>query len=533
MSDAAKQMHSLLQVGTSRAVGARIDALPPELAAVLATPHATTQDSVEEHLWLAIGSHTLWARAGYIPEGSTAYAAAMPVAATEQLRPCPGAAEALLARLLQGEHAQVLLHQWLQLLQRYGGRLPPRFLPNVLALAGRQAQLQSAVSSVLGERGRWLARLEPEWQWALARQEHDNLEALWQTGTPAERKSALRAWRAIEPAAALAALAASWSSEPPERRAELLACLDIGLGPDDEAFLEAALDDRRKEVRIAAQPLLARLPGSGYAQRMQARAEPLLQVKRPLLGRRRLEVELPAACDKTMARDGIGIAAHRGLGEKAGWVVDIVAAVDPRSWSQRFQMPPAECLALAAGSEFAHAVIRGWAMATVRGVAPARALTEWIDALASFWLANDAPTRHHYPADFFDVFQDIEDEDPHAFLTRIVSAAPHGWGPHHAGLLELLMRLTSRSGATWPAALSRHIVERLLKELPATPDAHWLLRQTLTSLAPVVATEAVLGLEAPWLASDPPAGTVREHIATFFDTVRFRHEMSLSFQEPA
>ena len=46
-----------------------------------------------------------------------------------------------------------------------------------------------------------------------------------------------------------AQLTATWSSEPPEHRAALLPQLAVGLGPADEALLDTALDDRRKEVR--------------------------------------------------------------------------------------------------------------------------------------------------------------------------------------------------------------------------------------------------------------------------------------------
>ena len=90
---------------------------------------------------------------------------------------------------------------------------------------------------------------------------------------------------------------------------------------DDETFLEAALDDRRKEVRGAAADLLARLPESALRRRALERALPLLKFKSNKLRRKTIEVTLPEACDKAMQRDGVEPKpGFRGVGEKAWWL---------------------------------------------------------------------------------------------------------------------------------------------------------------------------------------------------------------------
>jgi hypothetical protein len=122
--------------------------------------------------------------------------------------------------------------------------------------------------------------------------------------------------------------------------------------------------------------------------------------------------------------------------------------------------------------------------------------------------------------------------DLHAWLADAVAASRSSWGLAELALLDLLVQAATRASASWPAALSRDVVERLLRELPALPNAQWELRSALDSLAGVVDPPAVAGLEAAWRAGAPEGG-LHEHIANFFDTVRLRHEMSLSFQEPA
>ncbi|MBQ5966040.1 DUF5691 domain-containing protein [Massilia sp. ZL223] len=458
--------------------------------------------------------------------------APLAAAPAERLRACPPRAEALLARLLQGGQKTVLMLEWLRELTRYGGHLPARFLPNLLALATRHTELRAELTQVLGERGRWLSRFDQAWGWAAPAAGHDDLQRLWETGSLEQRLAALAQWRAEDPGAARDALMQTWASEAPDARAQLLGCLGVGLGPDDETFLETALDDRRKEVRLAAQALLVKLPGSALRQRMQARAEPLLHVKRVLLGRNSIEVTLPESIDKAALRDGVGAAAHPGLGEKAGWLVDLLAATDPRIWPARLGLNPSELIAMAARSDFAHALVRGWSSGALRGAARAHELGEWTQALLAFWLSSDERMRQQYPRDFFELFARMTPAELHACLADIVGASRQTWGQAERVLVDLLVHAARRSSIIWPAALSREVIERLLRELPAIPGAQWEIKAALDSFAGVVDPPAIAGLEAAWRAGAGDGG-IHDSIANFFDTVRFRHEMSLSFQEPA
>jgi hypothetical protein len=114
----------------------------------------------------------------------------------------------------------------------------------------------------------------------------------------------------------------------------------------------------------------------------------------------------------------------------------------------------------------------------------------------------------------------------------MVGASRRSWGQSELLLLHVLRQAAQRSGATWPAPLSRALVERLLPLLPSMPGAQWETRPTLDSFAGVVDPQAVAALEPAWRAA-APEDAIHGHIANFFDTVRLRHEVSLSFQEPA
>jgi hypothetical protein len=521
MTDDLRQRQQLLKIGTARAgrgVAGAVSLTAP-LDTLLPPAEASGPEAA---LWMSLGALDLWERSGFLPPASPASPAA-DRAPPEQLRPCPARAEAMLALLLRGDHPPALQSEWLRLLQRHGARLPSHFLPRLLDTATRQPALRVQLLPVLGERGRWLAGAQAEWGWAFGAAAVD--EAAWDTGSPEQRLTVLRAWRARDAGAARAALAAAWPGEAPEQRAALLPALAVGLGPGDEAFLEAALDDRRKEVRTAAQRLLASLPGSQLGQRMLARLLPLLQLEKPWLGKAHLELTLPQACDATMRRDGIGAASHPGMGEKAGWVVDMLAAVDPRVWTRQFAPTPLACLALAGHSEFAAVLVRGWSLAALRQaqINGTPELPAWPHDLALWWIGAGQALRDAVPDALFDLVAARFHLDTGGASSALLDALPRKWQDDPA-LVQLLHRLADKSPDMWTPRLSRHILQRLQAAQPAL---------LLPAFALIVDPATAAGFEVEWRTD---AGADRQWRALadqFFDLVRVRHEMILSFQEPA
>ncbi|MGW5876849.1 DUF5691 domain-containing protein [Nocardiopsis terrae] len=165
-----------------------------------------------------------------------------------------------------------LLPEWLSHVARSGRRVNHAQIPDLLERAARDSGLRSAVATVVGDRGTWLAGFNRTWSFVAGEPLPTDTysDASWNDGTPAERRRALFALRATDPAAARSLLTAAWPRESRgEERRGLLQALAVNLGPDDAGLLDAALDDRGANVRGLALALLTRLPDSTHAHRLR------------------------------------------------------------------------------------------------------------------------------------------------------------------------------------------------------------------------------------------------------------------------
>ncbi|MFD5948594.1 DUF5691 domain-containing protein [Streptomyces collinus] len=360
----------------------------------------------------AAAVETVRRRAGLRP----ARAAERPQAAPEDSRPAlPPAAARRLALLLadrpgpsgggrRGAAPDLteLLPQWLAVANARGFAPPPQVLPALLDAARGRTDLRPAALEFAGPRALWLARLNPDWRFALRAtpgggaalphlQDDDSVRQLWQEGLFAERVALLSALRSRTPAAARDLLATTWGTERAEDRLMFLDSLREGLGPDDEPFLEQALADRSRNVRATAAELLSALPGSALAARMAVRAEACVAIDHMRSAQQQatgagadipggstqpgrttqttaaIAVEAPHECDPGMERDGVVAKAPAGRGERSWWFGQLVEAAPLGTWSRRLGgRTPREIVALPVADGWQGELHAAWCRAAVR-----------------------------------------------------------------------------------------------------------------------------------------------------------------------
>jgi hypothetical protein len=270
-----------------------------------------------------------------------------------------------------------LLPQWLAAANKHGYAAPPQVLPALLDAARGRTDLRPAVLAFAGPRALWLARLNPDWRFALRAApgggtrppglgDPDRIRRLWQDGLFAERVALLAAIRGHRPAAARELLASTWATERAEDRLMFLDSLRTGLGPEDEPFLELAHADRSRNVRATAAELLSALPGSALAARMADRAAACVALDRTR-GTPVIVVEAPHECDAGMERDGVVARAPAGRGERSWWLGQLLEAAPLGTWSARLGgRTPQEIVALPVSDDWQGELHAAWCRAAMR-----------------------------------------------------------------------------------------------------------------------------------------------------------------------
>jgi hypothetical protein len=303
-------------------------------------------------------------------------------------------------------------------------------LPDLLDAAVRTVALRPPVTAVLGVRGRWLAKQRPDWERIVdaapvdttrtARAQADRAPAdtappagpptdvtpagsaaadaaatvgsndkeVWRTGSRADRHAYLTAQRERDPVAGRELLAADWARLPGDERASLLAVLRRRLRADDEAFLDAALDDRVNAVRAVARRLLTELPDSAFGRRATDRAAAVIRLERHGL-RPWLNVRLPGEPDAAAIRDGVeGRPPSPAIGVGAWRLTQLIAAVPLTGWPALLGRPPADIVGLPVPEKLRLDVHAGWRLAAV-----SQRSSEWAEALLAVGDPEDGGDR--------------------------------------------------------------------------------------------------------------------------------------------
>ncbi len=274
-----------------------------------------------------------------------------------------------LQRVLSGPYRQVL-PELLASLKEARQLVPAHYLPLLLELGRQQSHLRAVIEAVIGKRGRWLAAHNPSWRYvsedidvADPEAQAQAIQENWDTGTLATRLAVLRSLRETAPAQGRALLETSWKQEKAKDRTEFLKLLDIGLSSEDEPFLEAALDDRSKDVRPVAAALLSQLPSSQLCTRMMERIKPLMELEttaKELV----LKVKLPDEPDQSAIRDGLLNQKMYRLGQRASLLMQMIGAVPLQFWEDQ---APIETLIQAAGQhKWRAGLLKGWEIAAQR-----------------------------------------------------------------------------------------------------------------------------------------------------------------------
>ena len=430
-------------------------------------------------------------------------------------------ADSALRRLarLSAEGPKELIGEWFTYALQSGKVLPPQWIPPIFETL--PPAMRTEYAPVFGQRIHWLASQDA--RWTIDGSGISCHESDWLTGSATERTALLRRVRGSDPSAGRAWVEATWSTDAPEAREAFVQAFKIGLSSADEQFLEQALDDKRKGVRLAAMENLARLSASSLVQRSLARLQPIFVFeprRSGLLGRlstRKLRIDLPLTLDKAALRDGIELKppANLKIGERSFWLTQMLSIPPPFEWLRRFDCTAVELLEAAGRTDFAQEIFTALCAACVR-----HPDVEWVSALSSAWRERAREQPLNVAPGIAALLAALPAEARDEQLQTQISAL------RSQGSIDLGMHLLTCSDHAWSSATTVLALDLLLLHIRGSGDTSrpvsrgflesWGRRAEIGSAAPAV--RQVLEKIAP----ESPS---RNAVLQLLELIEFRMDM--------
>lgn len=409
--------------------------------------------------------------------------------------------------ILDGKYSAALPEFIAHLLEN-GHQLPAENLPNLLQRTDVN-EWWHAIQPAIGGSGKWLLSQHPVWKKMVERPE----ELSWDTGGREERLRLLQHLRQQNPSKGLELLRSTWQDERYQDKVAFLGELHTGISSADEAFLEACLDDRRKEVRRKAAELLAQVTDSALAERMFVRVSALFQWSRG-----KLKINLPGDVSAEEARDGI-LKIHPDWigGAKAGYLGQLMSLVPPSRWEMHWDMEPVVIWKYLSNTDWASTI----------GIAIAKAAvlhddSKWMEQMLEQWFDDEeSPLWNHKIGHQLMEFASSE----------MVCHLALSYLERHPGLPgedAPLFQLLQINDSQWTNELTLQIIGRFRDWLGWTKKADWNsfhYKEFLKMAAYRCVPDLYENLNRGWNPNAPLWAFWEKPIEEMLEVVFFRREM--------
>jgi hypothetical protein len=473
-------------------------------------------DHISRKLLLAAGTNAIMRKAGFIPLTADAFQKWEPAAA--EILPGLGAAGIASLKGIMEEADQQLLDQYLELLSSHGRRIPKEFIVPLMQLAYRQRKLEQQVLMNAGERGRWLARYNPEWSTLLHAEEGNG--DVWHTGAIELRAAYLGNFRNSDPAAARELFNVVIQQEATKDLVILLNAFAAGLSTADAPVLEQLMNSKSKDVRATTATLLARIPGHQLVQILFELAKPYIAIKGNMLLGRKLEVELPQAHQKEWQALGIAPKNARYPTERTAWLGQMIALIPPQPWYDHFGRNAEELVSLALKNEFHTTFLAAWTDAAL--LHNDRPMIEALLHVAVI----EGVEKHRLLLRAAELWAALPERTTEAILLPIVKKNTIG------EVMEVIQLIVLHQHP-WSMELSKAVLEWLQRiATPPGGSTHWIhiVSQAMQRfMSPAVATLVPPILEK---IRDQAAPTFIKALEQLVKRLRLRQRMIDSLNEP-
>ncbi|RDC61899.1 DUF5691 domain-containing protein [Adhaeribacter pallidiroseus] len=278
---------------------------------------------------------------------------------------CSDKAVQTLATILE-EGFPTLVLVWLQQCTQAQQRVREDYIPVLLDEGRKNVNLRALVKEAVGNRGKWLASFNADWQYLLQTETE-----IWEQGKPEERKQLLRQIRQEDPDRARELLTSSWKEENANSRAELLSIFVKNLSWADEAWLKDLQTDKSQKVKEAITLLLSQLPESTWVQELgeEVKTWITLKITKSLIAfsKEELEVKIPDTFPAILKKKGIQeLSNNKNIPDQDYWLSQVLSLIPPAFWETHLQAGPEKILSLFFKNKLLQANLAALISATIR-----------------------------------------------------------------------------------------------------------------------------------------------------------------------
>ncbi len=406
------------------------------------------------------------------------------------------------------------LPEFLFNLSKHDKCLPPEILPDLLDQSLTSPELWSKLKHSIGKRGEWLIQQNEDWHRLITQ----TIPANWDEASNDDRLRILSKVRKEVPGRAIDMVREAWPQESVNQRIKFLKVLETVKDKELESYMETLLDDRRKEVRRTAVQVLAKMPDSALSNRIFDRLKSLMSIKKRMLKKDKLEIQLPDKLDDSMIRDGIDprVQWFKG-GVKASRLGQMVALISPSKWTSHFEVPASEVLEMFVRSDWGELLIQAMVEAT-----NLHKDEDWIEALLSFRIESKDRQRWQN----LNVSRLMEDVSDKVFNQVAIKGMKQA-----KGLLEEnspITTLLKNSVSLWEDELTLLVMKNLQTWLAGETSRYWngwhyrtILKKAAFTCNPFLHDQ----LTADWPEESRIWSSWEKEIEEFLSTLYFRKKM--------
>ena len=286
-------------------------------------------------------------------------------AGLEEKSVCSPKAVQTLAAILEEEFPTLIL-VWLQHCIQAQQLVREDYVPVLLDEGKKNIKLRSLIKEVIGNRGKWLAGFNNNWQYVSLPETE-----IWEQGKPEERKQLLLQIRQENPVKARELLAGTWKEENANSRAELLSLLEENLSMADEPWLREAQTDKSQKVKDAVINLLSQLPESEWVQELwqEVKTWVILKISKSFIAftKEDLEVKIPETFPAVLKKKGIQeLSNNKNISDQDYWLSQVLALIPPAFWEKHLEANPEKVLQLFTKNKLLQKNIPALISATIR-----------------------------------------------------------------------------------------------------------------------------------------------------------------------